>query len=124
MKIFLASILTLFLTTVSAATSPITAFNLIKEGKAVMVDVREKEEIEQGMIERAVWFPKSKITSDDKWLEEFTELTDDKEIFLYCRSGRRSEEVRKILKSNGIESVNLGGYNDLQHILPTVIPTL
>lgn len=122
MKIIFSSLLVLFATTSVAAIEPRIAYDMVIEGKAVMIDVREKEEVDEGMVDEAVWFPKSKIDTDPNWPEDFLVLTEAKEIFLYCRSGRRSEEVRKVLKINGIESVNLGGYNQLKTILPTAIP--
>ncbi|GEM_PF-2045904 len=122
MKLLFSSLMILFVTTIAAATDPRLAYNLVQEGKAVMVDVREKEEIDEGMVDIAVWFPKSKTDTDPNWIEDFLDLTEGKEIFLYCRSGRRSEEFRKMLEVKGIESVNIGGYNDLKNILPTSVP--
>lgn len=122
MKILFSSLLLFLISTVAIAVDPRAAYDMVIEGKAVMVDVREKVEVEEGMVDVAVWFPKSTIDNDPNWLEDFLILTEGKEIFLYCRSGRRSEEVRKILEINGIQSVNIGGYNQLKDILPTAIP--
>lgn len=122
MKILFSSLLLFLISTVAIAVDPRAAYDMVIEGEAVMVDVREKVEVEEGMVDVAVWFPKSTIDNDPNWLEDFLILTEGKEIFLYCRSGRRSEEVRKILEINGIQSVNIGGYNQLKDILPTAIP--
>jgi adenylyltransferase/sulfurtransferase len=107
---------------VLAATNPKVAYSLVKEGKAVMIDVREQTEIKEGMIDKAIWFPKSKMTSDKNWKQDFQKLTAGKKIFLHCRSGRRSGEVKEILKQEGIEAENIGGYEQLKTILPTVTP--
>lgn len=122
MKLLYSFLLVFFVNTASAAIDPRHVYDLVIEGKAAMVDVREEEEVNAGMIDLAVWFPKSRITTDPMWLGEFLNLTAGKDIFLYCRSGRRSEEVRKILEMNGVKSENIGGYNDLKNILPTIIP--
>lgn len=122
MKILL-TLFIVFLTSFAIyATDPSTAYSLVKEGKAVLVDVREKDEIKSGMIDKAVWFPKSKITSDPNWKEDFLKISKGKKVFLYCRSGKRSSECQKILQQNGIESENIGGYEQLKKELPTYIP--
>lgn len=69
------------------------------------------------MIDKAVWFPLSKMKNDKNWKSEFEKMVKDKEIFLYCRSGRRSEIEKEILSKNGIKSENIGGYEDLKKIL-------
>ena len=105
-----------------AKTDPRLAYALMEEGKAIIVDVREKSEIKSGMVKNAVWFPKSKMTSDPHWKEDFLKLTKGKKIFLYCRSGKRSEECQEILKENGIQSESIGGFKDLKTALPITKP--
>jgi rhodanese-related sulfurtransferase len=100
------------------AADPKTAYSLSQKNEAVMIDVREEDEIQSGMVKGAKWFPLSKIENDKNWKKEFTKLAGDKKIFLYCRSGRRSEKVLNILKDVGIESKNIGGYETLKTILP------
>ena len=104
------------------AASPKDAFALAKKGTAVLIDVREENEIKEGMIEGAKWFPLSKIETDPTWKKEFTALTKDKKIFLYCRTGRRSEKVESLLKEQRIDSENIGGYLELKDVLPSVVP--
>lgn len=96
---------------------------MAKEGKAVLVDVREGPELKSGMIEGAEWFPMSKLESESNWKTQFTAIAKDRVVFLYCRSGNRSGKVRTILKSNGIDSENLGGFETLKEILPVTQPT-
>lgn len=122
MKKIIAMILALIVMHASAGTPPKEAYKLAKEGKAIMIDVREKQEIEEGMIDIAVWFPLSKITSSADWEKDFIKTTNGKAIFLYCRSGNRSEKVKTILKENGIESENIGGYEKLKLELPSRKP--
>jgi rhodanese-related sulfurtransferase len=109
--------MTLF--TVSAgAITPKEAFQLSKSGKGILVDVREENEVKEGMIEGAVWFPMSKISSDKNWKNEFQKLTGGKQVFLYCRSGNRSGKVKDLLKTEGITSENIGGIMTLKDELP------
>lgn len=104
------------------ATTPQEAFDLSQKGKAVLIDVREKEELQDGMVKGAKWFPLSKIENDSNWKKEFTPIAKDKKIFLYCRSGRRSEKVEALLKELKFDAENIGGYQDLKDILPSVKP--
>lgn len=122
MKILLSFLMFFLLSYAISATDPSMVYSLVKEGKAVIVDVREKDEIKSGMIDKAIWFPKSKMTSDPNWKEDFLKLTKDKKVFLYCRSGKRAKDCQEILQKNGIEAENIGGYEQLKTVLPTTIP--
>lgn len=89
------------------------------QGKAVFVDVREEDEIKQGMIEKATWFPLSQMSTSGDWQKDLKALAQEKKIFLYCRTGKRSAKAQSILKANGIGSENIGGYESLKNELPT-----
>lgn len=103
----------------TAATNPKEAYSLVKEGKAIFVDVREESEIKEGMIEKATWLPISKISANGDWQKDLVALAKDKKIFLYCRTGNRSGKAQSILKAKGIESENIGGFESLKNDLPT-----
>jgi len=118
MKKLLTLLLTLFTVSAFSATEPKTAYSMVQNGEAVIIDVREADEIKSGMIKDAKWFPLSKVENDKNWKEEFSKMAGDKKIFLHCRSGKRSEKVMNILKANGITSENIGGYETLKKILP------
>lgn len=105
------------------ASDPKTAYDMQKQGKAVIVDVREADELKPGMIEGAKWFPFSKVQNEKNWKDDFLKQTEGKKIFLYCRSGNRSGKVQNALKDYGISSENIGGYETLKNILPMTNPT-
>lgn len=119
MKKFFLSLLALFSTAAMAATSPKEAYSLVQAGKAIMVDVREESEIKDGMIDKAMWLPMSKINANNDWQKEFTQSAKDKKIFLYCRSGNRSGKFQTILQDKGIAAENIGGFETLKTELPT-----
>lgn len=121
MKFFM-SLITMFLSFQLFATTPQKAYNMVLNGEAVLVDVREEIEAQDGMIQNAVLFPLSRTKTDGQWKKEFINLVGNKKIFLYCRSGRRSGEFLEILKKSKIESENLGGYLTLKDQLPTKKP--
>lgn len=125
MKKLLAMLLTVVACYVSialAGTAPMDAYNQTKENKAVLVDVREENEIKDGMINLAQWFPLSKFTAQENWKNDFIKMTQGKTIYLYCRSGNRSEKVKNLLKQNNIDAENIGGYETLKNVLPTKKP--
>ena len=73
----------------------------------IVIDVRTLEEFESGHIEDS---------SNIEW-QEISSITDtinkDQKIYLYCRSGRRSQNATDILVDLGYKDVtNLGGIND------------
>lgn len=104
------------------AVTPKEAYELSKNGKAILVDVREENEVKEGMIEGAHWFPLSKIKENKNWKKDFQSLVADKKVFLYCRSGNRSGQVKDILEKEGMKSENIGGIMTLKNELPVKKP--
>ena len=72
---------------------------------AVLLDVRTKEEYNDGHIEGSINIPLQNIYSVQ------TAITDlDKPVFVHCLSGGRSAQATSILKSMGYKNVeNIGG---------------
>ncbi len=116
---WIVSLLMVFSTVVMAATSAQDAYSLLKNNQAIFIDVREADEVRDGVIQKATWMALSKLKADDSWEKELRESSKGKKIFLYCRSGRRSEMAKDILKQKGIEAENIGGYETLKTELPT-----
>jgi rhodanese-related sulfurtransferase len=125
MKLIQIMISVLFLISCSASTpSKKTikeAYEKVLSDKAIFLDVRESDEVNQGVIKNARWIPLSSLQENQTiTLNQVKELTQDKEIYIYCRSGKRSGIFVKTLKENGIISQNIGGFSDLQSLgLPT-----
>jgi phage shock protein E len=79
--------------------------------EGIIIDVRTKNEYDQGSIKGA-------LTGYDLTSGEFEEKLDsldkDKTYYLYCRSGNRSGKAAKIMTEKGFKNVNnLGGYSNL-----------
>jgi len=87
---------------------------LSKENKVVLIDVREKNEFDAGHVEGAILIPMSlmdeKKPEFDKLIKEATK---DKEVYLYCRSGRRSGLVKDELLKQNYKVKNIGGFENL-----------
>ncbi|MFC4738939.1 rhodanese-like domain-containing protein [Flavobacterium ponti] len=76
---------------------------------AIILDVRTIEEFNEGHIEGskniALQVLNGKIAEIKKW---------NKPIIACCRSGMRSGQATSILKQNGIDCINGGGWSSLQ----------
>jgi rhodanese-related sulfurtransferase len=105
-----------------ATIAPAEAAKRVAEGKAVLVDVREPSEwAEAGVAAPAALLAKSEFDAGQigEW-KEFLAKTGDKEIILYCRSGKRSGTVAAALAAKGHKVANAGGFKDWQAAgLPT-----
>ena len=92
------------------------AKTMMETGNVIVVDVRTREEYDEGHIENAVLLPDAEI-------EEKAEKTlSDKNavILVYCRSGRRSEIAAKELIQMGYTNVyDFGGIIDWPHEIVT-----
>lgn len=79
---------------------------------AIIIDVRTKAEYSQGAISGSKNIPLQNINSK---IQEIKKL--NKPVITCCASGMRSGSAAAILKSNGIESMNGGGWSSLNNKL-------
>ncbi|GAA4318235.1 rhodanese-like domain-containing protein [Pontixanthobacter gangjinensis] len=84
---------------------------LEKDDKAVILDVRTEEEVEEGYI------PNSKnidIYKGQGFVNEVEKLDKSKHYYIYCRSGKRSSQACILLDQMGFsETYNLlGGFSE------------
>jgi rhodanese-related sulfurtransferase len=87
---------------------PGAAAQLVRENKALLVDVREPAEWSGGVAENAALLPLSDLTGTRRRWKPFLDRVDDREIILYCRSGARSGAVARILAAEGFQAANAG----------------
>lgn len=74
-----------------------------------LMDVRIPEEIKEGFIETAVF---ANYFEEDFKTKASNQLDKSKTVYLYCRSGNRSEKAGVILKEEGFNVIHvLGGFN-------------
>lgn len=87
---------------------------LSKERKVVLIDVREKNEFESGHIQGATLIPLSMMNEKKAEFDKLIkEASKDKEVYVYCRSGRRSGIVKDELLKQNYKVKNLGGFENL-----------
>ena len=75
-----------------------------------LLDVRTSEEYADGYIGNAINID---VLQTDEFTSEIQKLDKSKPVYLYCRSGNRSQKASKILEENGFETITdlKGGYN-------------
>jgi len=75
----------------------------IQQGKALLLDVRPREEFEAGHIASALSIPQ------DELIERLKELPKDKEIVAYCRGPlcAMADDAVELLNSHGFKAVRL-----------------
>ncbi|GAA0431228.1 MAG: rhodanese-like domain-containing protein [Bacillota bacterium] len=84
--------------------SPEELESQLKEGIDIeVVDVREDEEVAQGMIKNAKHIPLQEIP------DAINSLDKSKHHVLVCRSGRRSMRAAEFLSENGYNVSNMTG---------------
>lgn len=76
---------------------------------AIVIDVRTYEEFANGHIKNSKNIPLQIINTK---IDEIKNL--NKPVIVCCQSGMRSAKANAILKSNGIESLNGGGWKFLE----------
>lgn len=80
-----------------------TAKSWIESGDAVLIDVREDEEIANASVATAKLLPMSHVSVDD--YPDFGA----KKVVVLCHSGARSARVTAVLTARGVEAFNLKG---------------
>lgn len=83
-----------------------------KEKGAIVIDVRSQGEFAGGHIKGAKNIPLNEIGSK---INDIKKL--NKPVIACCASGMRSSQATSILKQNGIEVINGGGWQNLQNKL-------
>lgn len=84
----------------------------VAAGSAVIVDVREQAEWDNGHLKAATLVPLSLLSKDGAVIP--SSLPKDKPIYLHCRSGARSLKAAEILKAKGYDARPLAeGYGQL-----------
>ncbi|MGM9983572.1 MAG: rhodanese-like domain-containing protein [Fibrobacter intestinalis] len=72
------------------------AIEMYKSKKgALFVDVRTPDEVSQGTVSGSINIPLQQIQA------RFAELPKDKDLLIFCRSGRRSQAASEFLTSQG-----------------------
>jgi len=82
---------------------------LIKNGEAVVVDVRTPGEFMGGNVAGSINIPLNEVPYR---IEEFKGM---KKVVLCCASGGRSMQATQFLQQNGIDCMNGGSWMDVNY---------
>jgi phage shock protein E len=82
--------------------------NALEKG-AKIIDVRSETEFAGGHAKEAINIPLDKIPASINKIKAY-----HKPIVLCCASGMRSGKATSLLKENGIEAYNAGGWTNLK----------
>ena len=86
--------------------TPSAAIGLINREEPLLLDVREQNELGDGMLSEALHIPMSAMSPRVSELDQYK----DRSVLVYCRSGNRSGGVCRTLTNRGFEKVfNLAG---------------
>jgi len=84
----------------------------IRQGGAVLVDVREPPEWQGGVAKGALLLPLSDLMGPrERWRGALARLP-GRELILYCAMGRRAGMAARVLSTEGVRAVNAGGLTD------------
>jgi rhodanese-related sulfurtransferase len=89
--------------------APLEAAQLVRQKKAVLVDVREPAEWAGGVAQKAALLPLSDLTGQRRLWQPFLKQVADRELILYCRSGARCGVAARILAGEGYKIASAGG---------------
>ncbi|GIL16735.1 MAG: hypothetical protein BroJett040_04860 [Oligoflexia bacterium] len=91
--------------------TPADAAQMVSKNQAILVDVRELQEVQQGMAQPAQHMPLSEMEKNsDLWQKFLAGTSKEKAVIVYCRSGRRSEIVGTKMQELGYKVKNMGGF--------------
>lgn len=84
---------------------------LESNNNAVILDVRTQDEIDQGVIPKAIHID---IHRGQGFIDELETLDKSKSYFVYCRTGNRSGQACAIMEQMGFENAYnlIGGITD------------
>ena len=93
---------------------PREAQGMLLNRLAVLIDVREKEEMGKGIAKPAQWMPMSKIEAQHADWKSFKEKFkgEDTMLIFYCAVGGRAGKVAQLLSKEGFSTGNMGGFRD------------
>ncbi|WP_425614360.1 rhodanese-like domain-containing protein [Anatilimnocola sp. NA78] len=75
----------------------------VEAGKAVIVDVREKVEWDDGHVKGAIHLPKSQLDDKAKLADLVKKLDKSKIIYTHCKAGGRALACGELLKKEGYD---------------------
>ena len=92
--------------------APADCASRIRNGDALLVDVREPAEWADGVAQSAQLLSFSDLTGPRAQWKQFLADANGREVLLYCASGARSGIAARLLVAEGVRAANTGGLGD------------
>lgn len=89
-----------------------SCFERVRSGLAVLVDVRERQEWDDGVAERAALLPLTDLVGPRKHWQSFLAANKDRELLFYCAHGGRSSVAARVLAREGFRVANAGSFKE------------
>lgn len=89
--------------------APADCAQCVRNGEALLVDVREPGEWAAGVADAAKLLPLSDLTGARVHWKPVLAGANGRKIFLYCASGARSGLAARVLVAEGFRAANTGG---------------
>lgn len=106
-KIFILFVFTLLLTGCGNMDKKISELDkIIADNNYIVVDVRTKDEYQEGHVKDSINIPYDEIDSN-------ISLDKSKTILVYCRSGVRSKKAKSSLISLGYQVYDMGSFSNV-----------
>jgi len=102
--------------------APAACAHRVRNGEALLVDVREPGEWADGVAQSATLLSFSDLTGARTQWKQFLAGVNGREILLYCASGARSGFAARLLVAEGISAANTGGLADWLDASWPVVP--
>jgi rhodanese-related sulfurtransferase len=96
----------------SGQAKPAACVDRIRDGTALLVDIREPREWEGGVARSAALLPLSDLKGARLKWKAFLADVGDRKVLLYCAAGARAALAASILNAEGISAANTGGFGD------------
>ena len=91
---------------ISGCSSELDYKKIMEENEYVVIDVRTKDEYDEGHVVNSLNIPYDEIN-------ENIDISKDKIIFVYCRSGNRSSKAYSTLVNLGYTVYDLGAFQNI-----------
>lgn len=102
------------LVTPAAKANPAEYFSRLREGEALLVDVREPAEWAGGVAQSAALLPLSDLQGPRWRWNPFLAEVGGRQVLVYCAAGGRARIAASILAGEGVHVANAGSIGDWQ----------
>ena len=92
--------------------APAECHERVRTGEALLIDVREPDEWNHGVAEKAVLLPFSDLAGRRAQWKEFLAESGGRELLFYCAAGGRSGVAARMLANEGFRTGNAGSLRD------------